>query len=348
MGLNIPEDLAAWQRWQNSRSIKRQIMSRVRPSSNAPEFTLMVNGPEPRLLILIDVPTPSAVAAYAEPLRFLEGEQIAVLAPKDLSGMLAGQWTSRRLEGTALPRELRSVRAVFAAGHFLPAGAIGYRWSRELGARFVVAQHGLTTPFAPPLASGSHLLAFSEDDAEFWKSGRADVTHEVVGAQLLWHAAGRGRARPVSQGPTDTTPVFLGQLHGAELSRWASAKTARTFCLTTGAEYRPHPAETDRLSRLQHRSWQRRGVRFESSGLSLADLDRPVVSVFSTGVLEAAAAGRQAWVTCIDPPEWVSDFWSRYGLSMWGSEPTPAPPVPPAEPAQLIAASIARILEGTV
>ncbi|MBF4550309.1 RNA-binding protein [Pseudoclavibacter sp. RFBJ3] len=346
MGLNIPEDLEAWQRWQNSRSLKRQIMTRVRRPSGEPEFTLMVNGPEPRLLVLIDVPTPSAVAAYAEPLRFLEGEQVAVLAPKDLSGMLDGSWTSRRLEGLDLPGELRGVRAVFAAGHFLPAGAVGYRWSRQLGARFVVAQHGLTTPFAPPLARGSHLLAFSQDDAEFWKSGRGDVTHEVVGAQLLWHASRRNRGRP--EGPGDATPVFLGQLHGAELSRWTSARTARTFCTTTGAEYRPHPAETDRLSRLQHRAWQRRGVRFESSGQSLATLDRPVVSVFSTGVLEAAAAGQDAWVTCVDPPEWVRDFWTRYGLSQWGSDSTPAPPVPQTEPAQLIAASISRILEETV
>ncbi|MGO2748671.1 MAG: RNA-binding protein [Pseudoclavibacter sp.] len=346
MGLNIPEDLAAWRRWQNSRSLKRQVMSWARRPAQT-EFTLMVNGPRPRLLVLIDVPTPSAVAAYAEPLRFLEGEQVAVLAPRDLSGMLPGTWQARRLEGSELPTELRTVRAVLGAGHFLPAGAIGYEWSQQIGARFIVAQHGLTTPFAPPLAKNSHLLAFSSDDADFWKSGRGDITHEVVGAQLLWHAARRRNADPATSNQSDTTPVFLGQLHGAELSRWKSAKTATDFCATTGAEYRPHPAETDRLSRMQHRAWQRRGVRFESSGLSLSSLNRPVVSVFSTGVLEAAAAGQAAWVTCVDPPAWVREFWTRYGLSQWGSEPTPAPPVPPTEPAQLIAASIARILEGT-
>ncbi len=343
MGLNIPEDLEAWQRWQNSRSLKRQIMTRVRRPSGEPEFTLMVNGPEPRLLVLIDVPTPSAVAAYAEPLRFLEGEQVAVLAPRDLSGMLAGNWTSRRLEGLDLPNELRGVRAVFAAGHFLPAGAVGYRWSRQLGARFVVAQHGLTTPFAPPLARGGHLLAFSDSDADFWKSGRHDVSHEVVGAQLLWNAAQRKRAATDTR---DAKPVFLGQLHGAELPRRISAKTAQRFCRATGAEYRPHPSETDRLSRIQHSIWQRRGIEFENSGRSLGELHRPVVSVFSTGVLEAAAAGEQAWVTCVDAPDWVLDFWERYGLSQWGEDPTPAPPVPQTEPAQSIAASLARILEG--
>ena len=343
MGLKFSEDLEAWHRWQASRSLKNQVIRRLRRLAEAPEFVLLTNGPEPRLLVPIEAPKPSTVAAYTAPLRLLGDEQIAVLAPSDVSHLFEGDWTATRVSGRALPDSLRGLRAVFSAGSYLPAGELAYEWSRALGARFVVAQHGLMTPLAPPLAHDTHLLAFSDADAEFWKSGRGDVSHEVVGAQILWNAAQRKNG--VASSP-DAKPVFLGQLHGAELPRRISAATAQGFCRETGAEYRPHPSETDRLSRIEHDIWRRRGVQFENSGLPLGELHRPVVSVFSTGVLEAAASGERAWVTCVDAPDWVRDFWERYGLSQWGAEPTPAPPVPQTEPAQSIAASLARILEG--
>ena len=44
-------------------------------------------------------------------------------------------------------------------------------------------------PQAPPLPVGATLLAFSEADAEFWVSGRRDVTTHAVGSQLLYLAA---------------------------------------------------------------------------------------------------------------------------------------------------------------
>ncbi|MBS3180143.1 MULTISPECIES: RNA-binding protein [unclassified Pseudoclavibacter] len=344
MGLKIPEDVAEWHRWQQSRSLKSRVQNRVRPSKASPGFVLLTNGAAPRLLVVIEAPKPSTVAAYAAPLRSLADTSVAVLAPTDVSGLLGGNWQTTQLLGHGLPEVLREVRAVYSAGNYLPGGALSYRWSQELGARFVVAQHGLMTPYAPPLAHGTHLLAFSSEDADFWKSGRTDVTHEVVGGQILWDAAKR---ESLDEGTRDDRPVFLGQLHGAELPRAISGGTAVRFCKQTGAEYRPHPAETDKLSQLQHRFWRARGVRFESSGRSLAHLNRPVVSVFSTGVLEAAAAGQPAWVSCVNAPEWVRDFWERYDLSEWGGDPTPAPPVPPVEPAKAIAASLARILEGT-
>ncbi|WP_424464646.1 RNA-binding protein [Pseudoclavibacter helvolus] len=304
---------------------------------------LLTNGPAPRLLVPIEAPRPSSVAAYTAPLRFLGDEQIAVLAPSDISHLLEGDWTAAQLLGRELPHSLREIRTVFSAGSYLPAGELAYEWSRALRAQFVVAQHGLMTPLTPPLARDAHLLAFSEADAGYWKSGRGDVSHEVVGAQILWNAARRRRAEGAA---VDAKPVFLGQLHGAELPRRISAATSQQFCRETGAEYRPHPSETDRLSRMQHQAWRRRGVEFESSGLPLGQLHRPVVSIFSTGVLEAAAAGEQAWVTCVNPPDWILDFWERYGLSQWGEQSTPAPHVPQTEPAKLIAASLARILEG--
>lgn len=344
MGLSVPEDLAEWRRWQQARSIKGSVLRRLRPSEPPQEFVLLKNGPTPTLLVVIEAPKPSTVAAYAAPIGLLGDTAIAVLAPSDVSALLPGEWSVEPVDGTGLPKSLEGMRAVFSAGSYLPGGELAFRWSQQLGARFVVAQHGLMTPFAPPLATGAHLLAFSHADADFWISGRSDITREIVGAQILWNAAQKHATHSTSHAGR---PVFLGQLHGAELARKVSGGTAVRFCLDNNADYRPHPAETDKLSRLQHATWRRRGVQFEASGRSLAELDRPVVSVFSTGVLEAAAAGKDAWVTCVRPPGWVREFWARYSLSEWGGAPTPAPVVPPVEPAQAIAASLARILEGT-
>jgi hypothetical protein len=67
-----------------------------------------------------------------------------------------------------------------------------------------------------------------------------------------------------------------------------------------------------------------------------------VVSVFSTGVLEAAARGMPAWVEFPKPPSWLQEFWERYGMSRYGAEPTPAPSRPAVEPAS----AIARVLAG--
>ena len=49
------------------------------------------------------------------------------------------------------------------------------------------------------------------------------------------------------------------------------------------------------------------------------------MSVFSTGVLEAAAQGRDAWVDFPRPPAWLGEFWERYGMHRFGGAPTPAP-----------------------
>ena len=68
------------------------------------------------------------------------------------------------------------------------------------------------------------------------------------------------------------------------------------------------------------------------------------MSVFSTGVLEAAAAGLPAWVTLADPPQWLSDFWQRYSLSPWGGPPTPSPERPDLEPSRAVAALVQEMM----
>ncbi|MEI2820711.1 MAG: hypothetical protein V9E81_11075 [Marmoricola sp.] len=91
-------------------------------------------------------------------------------------------------------------------------------------------------------------------------------------------------------------PVWLGQLHGAELPRTRMAAAAENFCLTYGAIYRPHPAETDRASRRQHQVWKDKGIRFGENA-PLSQTRNPIVSIFSTGVIEAAAMGLPSWVS---------------------------------------------------
>ncbi|QHC60060.1 hypothetical protein [Rathayibacter sp. VKM Ac-2760] len=342
-GLRHADDLDGWRRWQRGRDPLRAVRARLRPSTPEP-LVLHLRGAEPSILLAVEASTASAVAATAASLAHLGEHPVAVLAPGDVTALLPGAWTTRPLPDPGpLPTELRGLRAVVATGHYLRVGATALRWAGRTGARFLVVQHGLLTPFAPPLPTGATLLAFSAADADFWRSGRTDVATAVVGSQLLWSAAQRPRTAV-----TEERPLFLGQLHGAELPRRIAAATAGRFCRETGADYRPHPAEVDRRSRWQHAAWRRSGIRVLVGG-DLAAQHRPVASVFSTGVLEAAAAGTPAWVTCVDPPAWVREFWGRYGLSRWGEgPPTPAPVVPVVEPAAAVAAQALAVVEGGV
>lgn len=338
MGLNHPQNLAAWHRWQQSRAPLRMVKNAVRKHAE-PAFYLSVRGENPRILVAMDSKKPTSIASYMRPLTFLPGNDLAVIAPADVSGLLPGEgWrTVQVVPDSTIPEAVRSISAVLAAGNYLPASAVAHQWSKSLGARFMVVQHGLVTPHAPPLPEDGHLLAFSAADASYWSEGRRDVTFDVVGSQLLWEAA----KRPAANLNDSERPMFLGQLHGAELPRLGLAHAATRFCTTAGATYRPHPSETDRLSRLQHAWWERRGIRIDRSGTPLTEGIAPVVSTFSTGVLEAAARGVPSWVTYTRPPLWLEEFWERYSMSKWGSDPTPAPVHDGQEPA----AVIARILQ---
>lgn len=338
MGLNHPFDLAEWHRWQKSQSPVRRIKGMLRKRDEAALF-VSVRGQFPQILVVLDSAKPTSIAAYMRPLGFLPDKDVAVLAPADVSRLLPGVgWRTQQVfPDLGIPDSVRDVRVMLAAGNYLPAGAAAHKWSTLLNARFMVVQHGLVTPHAPPLPGGSHLLAFTAADADYWAAGRQDVTSDAVGSQLLWQAA---QQQAPSLERTER-PVFLGQLHGAELPRRGLGRAASSFCISTGATYRPHPSETDKLSRFQHKLWEKRGMRIDRSGAPLTKVTAPVVSVFSTGVLEAAAKGISSWVTYDRPPKWLQDFWERYDMSQWGNEATPAPAQPMHEPA----AAIAQILK---
>lgn len=387
MGLNHPEDLELWRLWQAGRRPGRRarhalghaaadVRARVRPGAGdgnvaepVPAWTLSTRAAVPasdgheggRVLIVLDAATPTVRASLLTPLPYLTGP-VQVLAPE---GLLVPEadgpgWEHRIVSDLGAVIGPDTVDAIVSIGQHLDTGERVHRLARARSIPQYVVQHGVLTPFTPPLPRDAILLAWSEADGRFWSAGRRDVGVADVGSQLLWqagHDAGtRGSAsgsaarRSPATDPDDRAstadpgarPVFLGQIHGAELSRRVTVGAAMRFCREHGALYRPHPAETDLVSRAIHAVMRRRGIEFATDDVPLAQLDAPVAAVFSTGILEAAARGLPAWAYGPHAPGWVHELWDRYGMRRFGgSEPTPAPRRPDAEPA----ASIARVLE---
>lgn len=362
--LKYPLDLDAWQAWQRrQKKLKwakyklKALLDSARSRTIAEEPVhglLYTRGTKPQVLIVMDSFSPTNRNAILEPLKHLDAVDVALWVPEDASEYLDGQyasehysrkdWTEQEISGDELMRLLPDVRIVLSAAQFLGRGAAAYEFSRAIGAEYWVVQHGLLVPQAPPLPVGCTLLAFSEADAQFWASGRRDVTTHAVGSQLLYLAAQKA-AGAEAQKQNDLEPIFLGQMHGAELPRASFAYASHSFLKKFGGTYRPHPSEKDKLSVLTHKLWEKEGIRIDRSGTPLNEVPNPVVSIFSTGVLEAAIRGIPAWVYHPAPPAWLVEFWDRYGMNQWGQEPTPAPVQPKKEPAQRIAELMIETLE---
>lgn len=362
--LKYPLDLDAWQAWQRRQKklkwVKYKLNSllasaRSRTVAEEPVRGLLyTRGTKPQVLIVMDSFSPTNRNAILEPLKHLDAVDVALWVPEDASDYLDGQyaserysrkdWSEQEISGDELMRLLPDIRIVLSAAQFLSRGAVAYEFSRAIGAEYWMVQHGLLVPQAPPLPVGCTLLAFSEADAEFWASGRRDVTTHAVGSQLLYLAAQKA-AGAEAQKQNDLEPIFLGQMHGAELPRASFAYASHSFLKKFGGTYRPHPSEKDKLSVLTHKLWEKEGIRIDRSGTPLNEAPNPVVSIFSTGVLEAAIRGIPAWVYHPAPPAWLVEFWDRYGMNQWGQEPTPAPVQPKKEPAQRIAELMIETLE---
>lgn len=362
--LKYPLDLDAWQAWQRrQKKLKwakyklNSLLASARSRTVAEEPVrglLYTRGTKPQVLIVMDSFSPTNRNAILEPLKHLDAVDVALWVPEDASDYLDGQyaserysrkdWSEQEISGDELMRLLPDVRIVLSAAQFLGRGAPAYEYARAIGAEYWMVQHGLLVPQAPPLPVGCTLLAFSEADAEFWASGRRDVTTHAVGSQLLYLAAQKA-AGAEAQKQNDLEPIFLGQMHGAELPRASFAYASHSFLKKFGGTYRPHPSEKDKLSVLTHKLWEKEGIRIDRSGTPLNEVPNPVVSIFSTGVLEAAIRGIPAWVYHPAPPAWLVEFWDRYGMNQWGQEPTPAPVQPKKEPAQRIAELMIETLE---
>lgn len=343
-GLRHPADLVAWRRWHKSRhpirGAARSARARLRPPADT-QVDLLSSDPDAELMVAVEATHASVARAIVAPLDHLEPGRTAIVAPVGWQPPAA--YVSHRRRTVALSNlpALVTPRAVLAAGHYTKIGASAFALAEDLGVPFFVSQHGALTPFAPPLPRAAHLLSWSDADGEFWTSGRQDVTVTSTGSQLLWAAEGlvTGARTPSSTNDSRAGDqlIYLGQGHAAEISRARLAHAALTTCREHGATYRPHPSERDITSRAVLAAYARAGIAIDTSGIPLVDLDAPIVSVFSTGVLEAAARGRDAWVDFPRPPAWLGEFWERYGMHRLGWSPTPAPALPQQEPAQRIA-----------
>lgn len=331
------DDLDQWRRWSDSRhgarAALRAAKARLRPNAPAPA-TLYLPPNRPRTLVVLDLLSPSCRFAAHAPLQHLDPVTTAVLSAVDPE-LPDGAWQAQPWTGVS---QLDSaIEQVLSLGSYLGLSGQVKRWADARDVRFNVVQHGLLTPWSPPAADGDHLLAWTEQDADYWRAGRSTVTAEVVGSQLLWNAT---QLPPATV--RDGRPVMLGQLHGIELPTRQALNVYLRTCRAGGIAYRPHPNERDAFSRVAHRLMRRAGIEFEESGIALTELGRPVVSIFSTGTLEAAHRGLPAWVTHPNPPAWVRDFWSRYRLAELGVEPTTAWHRPAHEPAAVVARTLAR------
>lgn len=358
-GLIHPTSLERWQEWQSTRNRARQVKHAVtsavrsrRGTNQLPGLVLHSREGEgsARLLIAVDSASPASRSSLLTALPYLR-IGVDVLSPTgvDLPELGGDEWAHERIEPATIRDEqrrrlavvldARGIGAVLTLGQDLAAGRAAHEWALATDTASAVVQHRVLTPYAPPLPPRTTLLAWSDADAEFYRSGRDDVEVRTVGSQLLWQA-GKESAEEVDV--TGQRPVFLGQMHVAELPRRTTAGIAYSFCRAEEALYRPHPSEDDVLSRAAHTLLRRRGVDFQDSSVPLHEVHAPVVGIVSTGVLEAAARGIPSWVTGERVPAWVRELWDRYDMRRWGGEPTPALPSGADEPSRLIA----QILEG--
>jgi hypothetical protein len=265
---------------------------------------------------------------------------VVVIAPLSVENDVASHGLTLRLQVRREdPWRQLSPSAVLATTHSSGSGEFGWHLASEFGVPYFVVQHGVVTPFAPPLPREAHLLAWSGDDARFWTSSRRDVATTVVGSQIIWNA---GHAKS-NERCADDPVCFLGQLHGPELARSVTLRTVSSLSRMGPLVYRLHPAEKDKISRLVHSWWKSRGISIQSPERALADSGGPVAGIFSTGILEAAAAGRDSFCYCVRPPRWLTEFWDRYGMAPLGATCSTHVDLPDAEPASSIADLVADL-----
>ncbi|MCG7309844.1 hypothetical protein [Brachybacterium sp. ACRRE] len=335
-----------------------------------------------RVVIGLEDASPRSRAALLAFLPYLR-VGVDVIAPR---GLIAPEldgpaWRRRAFESArdAVPSD---AAAVVTAGQGGPTGAALHSVAERRGLQSFVVQTDVLTPYAAPLPAEATVLSWSADDADFWRSGREDLTLLAVGSQRLWQlghhsgeddpaadgapgsadTASRASADPasragegadpsadVTEDRTDPTsvpsPVVLGQLSRIELPSRLAARAASSFCRDGVARYLPEAGETGRLARTQHRLWERRGIEVLPAGTDPLTLRAPVVSILAAEVLEVAARGGEAWVHAPGAPGWVHEFWHRYGMRRHGT-PTPAPAMPEEEPAARIAREVENRVEG--
>ncbi|MGL5826470.1 MAG: hypothetical protein ACRCYU_16910 [Nocardioides sp.] len=345
MGLLHPDDLSAWRRARGARPALGRLAVGLRELTHDPRFELFIGGSVPTLLVALESTSVANRTAVLPPLRHVDMTKVAILAPFGAGPVLPQHpWDTKILFPEELPRYFDRMNAVLATSNHTDVGASAYDFSQAVNCPFYLVQSTLITSHSPPVPSGATLLGWSDADIAFWRDGSthaASATNTVVGSQLLWAAAQDRIDEPNKAAPT----TYLGQLQETALGAKPMAKAAEDFCLAYDAVYRPHPAETDRRARSVHERFVRVGIALDQSRTPLRTFDGPVVSPYSSGVLEAAARGLPAWVDFPQPPEWLCEVWERYAMVTYGeTTPTPSPVITNFEPAYAIGITIDRHL----
>jgi hypothetical protein len=326
-----------WRRWRTRREglLRGRLVSPFSPTALGIYSDDQWVPDTSHHLVALENVSPTQVASLLRPEAVLRTRDVpvAIVAPlSSADGLVRFGLTLRERLTTPESWSHPKPKMILATSHCSPSGHFSWQLSIRLGIPFVVVQHGVVTPFAPPLPEGCHLFAWTPEDAEFWVSGRTDVTTTVVGSQIIWDAGVARRPPGEPEGPV----CFLGQLHGPELSRSTTIRSVAELARAGPLAYRPHPGETDLVSKLVHRRWQHQGIRIEPPTGKLGEKNTPVAGIFSTGILEAAASGRAAFGFCARPPSWLPEFWDRYKIKQFGTHEPTRVEIPPQEPASVI------------
>ena len=169
-----------------------------------------------------------------------------------------------------------------------------------------MVQHGLLVPQAPPLPVGCTPAGFQRGRRRVLGIGRRDVTTHAVGSQLLYLASQKATGAE-AQKQNDLEPIFLGQMHGAELPR---ASFALRFALLLEEVRRKLPSAPEREGQAVGADPPAVGegrYPIDRSGTPLNEVPNPVVSIFSTGVLGLqSAVSRRVYHPA--PPAWLVEF----------------------------------------
>lgn len=331
-----------WRKWRT----RREGLLRGRFVSPFSPAALGIYSDDPwvpdasHLVVCLENLSPTQVASLLRPEAVLRSRNaaVAVIAPLSFVDGLAhiGLTLRERLTTPGVWSHPKP-KLILATSHCSTSGQFAWELSIKSGVPFVIVQHGVVTPFAPPLPEGCHLFAWTPEDAEFWVSGRTDVMTTVVGSQIIWDAGvSQCKVSQCKKGEPEGPICFLGQLHGPELSRSTTIRTVAALARAGPVVYRPHPGETDLVSRLIHRRWQHQGIPIEPPTSRLGEKSAAVAGIFSTGILEAAASGRAAFGFCARPPSWLPEFWDRYKIKQFGTDESTRVEIPAREPASVI------------
>jgi hypothetical protein len=369
-GLVHPESIDLWREWSRSRQRLARRRGNVADAVRAlrgsrtggseweePRWMLHSRDGElpERLVIALEDGQPRTRAALLAFLPYLRaGVDVIVPHGTALPELDGDAWRRRAYESArdAVPSD---AAAVLTAGQHGPSGSVLHAVARNRGLPAFVVQADTLTPYTAPLPEGATLLAWSAEDADFWRSGREDLSLLAVGSQRQWQLGHHGQDRDETAGSESDeaegelregsigSPIVLGQMARLELPRSLASRAASSFCRDGAARYLPEPAETSKMARAHHRLWARRGVEILPADTDPLHSGAPLVSILATEILEAAARGGEAWVHAPGAPGWVHEYWHRYGMRRHGT-PTPAPQMPEEEPA----ARIAREIEGVL